>query len=83
MGGCFRLARLYLDDGRFEPALGELEAIIARRPGFLDAEIALGMARYLLKDLAGARAAWEAAQHRAPEDPRLKAYLALLKRVGG
>jgi tetratricopeptide (TPR) repeat protein len=79
----FRLARMYLDDGRLEPALGELEAIVARRPGFLDAEIALGMARYLLKDVAGAREAWEAARHRAPEDARIKAYLALLQRVSG
>jgi tetratricopeptide (TPR) repeat protein len=79
----YRLARLYLDEGRLEPAVGELEAITARRPGFLDAEIALGMARYLLKDLPGARKAWESALRHAPNDPRLAAYLSLLKRVGG
>ncbi|MFI5280494.1 MAG: tetratricopeptide repeat protein [Gemmatimonadales bacterium] len=79
----YRLARLYLDEGRLEPAVGELEAIAARRPGFLDAEIALGMARYLLKDLPGARKAWESASRHAPNDPRVAAYLSLLKRVGG
>lgn len=79
----YRLARLYLDEGRLGPAVGELEAITARRPGFLDAEIALGMARYLLKDLPGARKAWESASRHAPNDPRLAAYLSLLKRVGG
>jgi len=79
----YRLARLYLDEGKLEPALGELESIVARRPGFLDAGIALGMARYLVKDLAGARRAWEDAKRRAPDDPRITAYLALLKRVGG
>jgi tetratricopeptide (TPR) repeat protein len=79
----YRLARLYLDAGRLEPALGELEAIVARRAGFLDAQVALGMVRYLLKDLAGARAAWEEAQRQKREDPRVRAYLSLLERVGG
>ena len=78
-----RLAQLYLDAGRLEPAAAELEAIVARRPGFLAAEVALGMARYLLKDLPGARRTWESAARRAPDDPRLIAFLSLLKRVGG
>ena len=79
----YRLAKLYLDEGQLEPARSELEAIVSRRPGFVDAVVALGMARYLLKDLPGARKAWEAVQREAPDDARVKAYLSLLQRVGG
>ncbi len=79
----YRLARLYLDEGRLEPARDELEAITARRPGFVDAHVALGMSRYLLKDIEGARAAWSEARRLAPSDVRVAAYLSLLQRVGG
>jgi len=79
----FRLARLYLDEGRLEPARDELQALIARRPAFVDAHVSLGMARYLLKDLPGARDAWNEARRLAPSDVRVTAYLALLARLGG
>ncbi len=79
----YRLARLYLDEARLEPARDELQAIVARRPAFVDAQVALGMAHYLLKDLAGARDAWEGARKLAPADVRVSAYLSLLQRVGG
>ncbi len=79
----YRLARLYLDEGRLEPARDELEAAIARRPKFVDAHVSLGMAHYLLKDLAGARGSWEHARTLAPDDVRVGAYLSLLQRVGG
>ncbi len=79
----YRLARLYLEEGRTERARLELEGVLAQRPAFADAWVALGMARYLLKDLAGARQAWEEARRRAPNDPRTGPYLSLLARVGG
>ncbi len=79
----YRLARLYLEEGRHERARLELEGVVALRPRFADAWIALGMARYLLKDLPGARKAWEEARRLAPNDPRSGPYLALLARVGG
>ncbi len=79
----YRLARLYMEEGRVERARLELEGMVAMRPKFTDAWVALGMARYLLKDLAGARAAWEQGASLAPKDARLGAYLALLGRVGG
>lgn len=79
----YRLARLYLDEGKLEPARDELQAIAARRPTFVDAHVALGMARYLLKDLPGAREAWNEARRLAPSDVRVAAYLSLLQRVGG
>jgi tetratricopeptide (TPR) repeat protein len=79
----YRLARLYLDEGRLESARDELEAAIARRPKFVDAHVSLGMAHYLMKNIEGARGSWEYARELAPSDPRVTAYLALLKRVGG
>jgi tetratricopeptide (TPR) repeat protein len=79
----YRLARLYLDEGRLEPARDELQALIARRPAFVDAHVSLGMARYLLKDLNGARDAWNEARRLAPSDVRVTAYLALLARLAG
>ena len=79
----YRLARLYLDEGRLEPARDELQAIATRRPAFVDAHVALGMARYLLKDHDGARDAWNEAKRLAPSDVRVTAYLSLLSRVGG
>lgn len=79
----YRLARLYLDEGRTERARLELEGVVAQRPTFADAWITLGMARYLGKDLAGARRAWEEAKRLSPDDLRTGPYLALLARVGG
>ena len=79
----YRLARLYLDEGRLEPARDELQAIAARRPAFVDAHVSLGMACYLMKDLAGSRESWTEARRLAPNDVRVSAYLSLLARVGG
>jgi tetratricopeptide (TPR) repeat protein len=78
----YRLARLYLEEGLLQKALKELEAIVERRPAFLDALVSLGMVRYLMKDGALARAAWDECRRLAPDDARVKAYLALLDRVG-
>jgi len=79
----YRLARLYLEEGRHERARLELEGVVAQRPSFADAWLALGMARYLLRDLEGARAAWEEARRLAPDDPRTGPYLSMLARVSG
>jgi tetratricopeptide (TPR) repeat protein len=77
----YRLARLYLDAGRHERARLELEGITALRPRFTDAWATLGMARYLLKDLDGARAAWDEGRRLAPADARFGPLLGLLSRV--
>jgi tetratricopeptide (TPR) repeat protein len=78
----YRLARLYLDAGRHERARLELEGITALRPRFTDAWATLGMARHLLRDAAGAKAAWEEGRRLAPADPRFGPLLALLARAG-
>ncbi len=79
----YRLARLYMEEGRVERARLELEGIVAMRPKFTDAWVALGMARYTLKDAKGARAAWEQGAALSPTDARPTACLALLDRVTG
>ena len=79
----YRLARLFIDQGRLERARLELEGIVVLRARFTDAWVTLGMVRYLLKDVGGARAAWEEGRRLAPSDARLGAYLALLSRVAG
>lgn len=79
----YRLARLYMDEGRYERARLELEGIVALRPQMTDGWVSLGMARYLLKDQAGARAAWDEGKRIAPDDARINACLALLNRVAG
>ena len=78
----YRLARLYLDEGRIARARLELEGIVAMKPRFTDAWVSLGMARYLLRDLDGARAAWEEGGRITPDDARVKACLKLLARLG-
>jgi len=77
----YRLARLYMDEGRYERARLELEGIVALRPQMTDAWVSLGMARYLMKDHGGARAAWDEGKRIAPNDARVNACLALLNRV--
>lgn len=79
----YRLARLYMEEGRFERARLELEGIVSLRPQMTDAWVSLGMARYLMKDHAGARAAWDEGRRIAPKDARVTACLSLLDRVGG
>lgn len=79
----YRLARLRLDEGDIETARHELEELVRERPTFLEARASLGMARYLLKDHAGARDAWEACREATPGDAKITAFLRLLDRVGG
>jgi len=55
--------------------------VLAARPSFVDAEAALGLARYLSGDAAGARDVWQACLARRPENARVEAYLSMLARA--
>ncbi|MGA2384066.1 MAG: tetratricopeptide repeat protein [Gemmatimonadales bacterium] len=77
----YRLARLRLEVGDVALARRELEVILEVRPSFFDARAALGMACYLEGDTAVARAAWQQCRGERPDEPRIRAYLALLDRV--
>ena len=78
----YRLARLRLGEGDAAGARGDLDAILAARPGYDAARASLGLACYLLGDREAARTAWEACRAKSPDDPKVAAYLALLERVG-
>ncbi|HET7599221.1 MAG TPA: tetratricopeptide repeat protein [Gemmatimonadales bacterium] len=77
----FRFARVLLRAGRHLEAREELERVLAARPSLLEAEVALGLAKYLSGDADGAQEAWLACRGKRPEDPRLDAYLAMTERV--
>jgi tetratricopeptide (TPR) repeat protein len=78
----YRMARLLIEAGRPLEAREALEEVLRARPSFVDAEAALGLARYLSGDAAGAREVWHACQERRPENARVDAYLAMLDRAG-
>jgi tetratricopeptide (TPR) repeat protein len=76
-----RLARLLLDAGRVLEAREELETVLAEHPRQHDVQATLGLAHYLGGDAAGARTCWEACLENRPEDARVAAYLAMLRRA--
>lgn len=76
----YRLARLLLESGHVLEAKEELERVAAERPGFVDAQATLGLARYLSGDAGGAEEAWRACLAARPENARVEAYLAMLGR---
>jgi tetratricopeptide (TPR) repeat protein len=78
----YRMARLLIEAGRPLEAREALEEVLRARPSFIDAEAALGLARYLSGDVAGAREVWQACLERRPENARVDAYLAMLNRAG-
>lgn len=75
-----RLARLLLDAGRVLEAREELERILATHPDQYEAQASLGLAHYLGGDPQAARDLWEACRRSRPEDARVVAYLAMLRR---
>jgi tetratricopeptide (TPR) repeat protein len=78
-----RLARLLLDAGRVLEAREELDRILADLPGQYEARATLGLAHYLGGDAAAARLIWEECRSHRPDDSRVTAYLAMLRRGGG
>jgi len=77
----YRLARLRLMEGDAAGARRDLETILAERPGHGPALASLGMACFLTGDLREAREAWEACREQSPDDPKVAAYLSLLRRT--
>jgi tetratricopeptide (TPR) repeat protein len=77
----YRLARLLLETGRSLEARSELEAVVRARPQFYDASAALGLAAYVLGDVATARRTWSALQRDRPNEPKVRAYLSMLDRA--
>lgn len=78
----YRLGRLLLAAGRTLEARDELARVVEANPRFLDAQASLGLACFLSGDTAGAAEVWAACEARHPDDPRVRAYRAMLARVG-
>ncbi|HEV8124135.1 MAG TPA: tetratricopeptide repeat protein [Gemmatimonadales bacterium] len=76
----YRLARLLLEGGRTLEARDQLEKVVKDRPQFVDAQAALGLARYLSGDASGAEEIWNDCLSIRPENPRVEAYLAMMER---
>lgn len=77
----YRLGRLLLDAGRSLEAREELELVVEARPGFTDGRSALGLACYVSGDAPTAHDVWAQLQADFPEDPRARAYLAMVERT--
>ena len=54
---------------------------IALYQAFVDAQAALGLARYLSGDANGAKDIWIACREQRPKNARIEAYLAMLERT--
>jgi tetratricopeptide (TPR) repeat protein len=76
-----RLARLLIENGNPLRAREELEAILAVRPDWIEANVHLGLARYLAGDVAGAREVWRGCLDERPDLERVNAYLAMVERI--
>ena len=77
----YRMARLMIEDGQTLEAREELEQVIRDRPNFVDALAALGLARYLAGDAAGAHKVWKECLAERPSNARVEAYLGMLERA--
>lgn len=77
------LARTLLEVGSHDKAIDELEIILQSSPEWVEAMLLRGLAAYLAGDYSGAKAVWEGASERHPEDPRLETYRSMLARKLG
>ena len=77
------LARTLLEVGSHDGAIQELEIILRSSPEWVEAMLLRGLAAYLAGDYSGAKAVWEDASERHPEEPRLETYRSMLARKLG
>ena len=77
------LARTLLEVGSFDAAVAEVETILQGRPEWVEAMLLRGLAAYLAGDYNEAKAVWEDASERHPDEPRLETYRSMLARKLG
>ncbi len=77
----YRLARMLLDAGRSLEAVEELETLTAAKPGAKDIQSTLGLAYYVSGEAGRAEEVWTTIHEEHPDDGRVRAYLAMLKRT--
>jgi tetratricopeptide (TPR) repeat protein len=77
-----RLAAALLELGRTEQAVAELRAVLEGNPGFLAARLNLGLAYHRQGRFGQAATEWRQCAGQQPDDPQVRAYLALLEKQG-
>lgn len=76
----YRLGQFLVEAGRTLEARDAFGAVVQARPHSPDPRSAFGLACYLSGDSQTARKTWEDMRREFPDDPRPKAYLAMLDR---
>ena len=74
------LARALLESGNAAEARREMETLLRARPEWIEPMLLRGLAAYLAGQLDEAKAIWEDASARHPEEPRLETYRSMLAR---
>ena len=77
----YRLAQMLLEVGRSLEAREELEILAAAKPHARKIHSTLGLAYYVSGETSRAEAVWTALCEKHPDDNRVRAYLAMLKRA--
>lgn len=76
-----KLAQALLTLGETDLAAAELRSVLDGNPRFLHARMNLGLAYYRLGHSERARREWELSATQAPDNPQVRAYLAMLTQV--
>jgi len=74
------LARTRLEAGDAAAAAADIDAVLEMSPTWLDAMLLRGLAAYLSGELDQAKAIWDGASERHPEEPRLDTFRSMLAR---
>jgi tetratricopeptide (TPR) repeat protein len=74
-----KAARCRMEQGDLDGAIGELEGVRSKAPGYMPAGLDLGLAYYRRGELDRAREVWEEYAQRGAS-PQLRAYLTLVPR---
>ena len=75
-----KLAQALLQLGDLNAAEAELEAVLSGNPRFLAARLNLGLIHFRRGDLPRAASEWETCRQQQPNNPQVRAYLAMLDR---
>lgn len=74
-----RLAEALIQMDDLNGAAAELETVLAANPRFIGARLNLGLVRFRSGDTSGAAREWEIARQQQPDNPQVRAYVAMLE----
>lgn len=75
-----KLAQALLQLGELEAAAAELRTVLAGNPRFLAARLNLGLVHFRVGQMGEALREWEICREQQPQNPQVRAYLAMLER---